>query len=348
MADVEQIELEPQDDEVAVPEAEAVTDETPESESAEGQESPDAGEPQIEATDTAELPAEPAEEAPESETEPFSFTADRRRFEVPGAQIVRFKEGDQTVEKIVMDRDAFARFVHPHIRDQSALSKRDAEHRRQIQALDPERNEQVIRAQSLIGSLEAVLKDEESLTGFLTNFNQNKELWALKAEKAVADARLTGYTTQESETQQATRLQETTEQVVQDIPAVLGGAAQFVTQNWQVPVDQRAMAAAQQQIAENIGAYYRYATAHDAQTYGVEEGQLIRDDDAVIKTVYRFASLLSQQNNAQAAKAKNQAVLGGGKKSPKTVSAKGSPGAAEKPKSFKNGDDWKRHMGLNT
>lgn len=348
MADVEQIELEPQDDEVTAPEAEAGTDETPESAGAEGQGSTDGGQPEVEAPGADELPAEPAEEAPESETEPFSFTADRRRFEVPGAQIVKFKDGDQTVEKIVMDRDAFTRFVQPNLRDQSALSKRDAEHRRQIQGLDPERNETVIRARALLGSLESVLKDEESLTGFLTNFNQNKELWALKAEKAVADAKLTGYTTQESEQQQATRLEETATQVTQDIPAVLGGAAQFVTQTWNVPVDQRALAAAQQQIAENIGAYYRYATAHDAQTHGVTEGALIRDDDAVIKTVYRFASLLSQQSNAQAAKTKNQAVLGGGKKSPKTVSAKGSPGAAEKPKSFKNKDEWKRHMGLNT
>jgi ribosomal protein S17E len=340
----------PQDADVeTAPELEADLSEAPEGASAEGPETtpPEQPEQGLEGAETT--PAEPPAEIPESETEPFGFTADRRRFEVPGAEIVRFKDDQgNPVEKIVMDRDAFARFVQPHLRDGSAVHKREIEYKRQIEALGPDRNETVIRARSLVASLEGVLKDEQSLTAFLQDFDRNKELWQLKADKAVSDARISGYTTQETEQQRSVRAEEEAAQVVQDIPAVMGGAAEFVSQNWNVSVDQRAIAAAQEHIAEHVGSYYRYATQQDADQFGVEVGQLIRDDDAVIRTVHRFATLLSSGKAAEDAKTKNAAALGGGKPAPKTVSAKGSPAPADKPRSFKSKDEWQRAMGLNT
>jgi hypothetical protein len=343
--------VEPQEqDEIEAPETEAADSDATESASADEVESPDEGQPEVEAPELAAEDAVPAqEETPEEpEVEAFGFTADRRRFEVPGAQVVRYKEDGQTVEKIVLDRDSWNRFIQPNLRDQAALQRRDADHRKQLEALDPEKNETVIRARALLGSLEGVLASEESLTAFLTDFERNKELWSLKAEKAVAEAKLNGFTTQQTQQQQTQQFEETAAQVAEDIPAVLGGAAEFVTSQWGVPVDQRAMQAAQQQISENIGAYYRYATKQDAEQFGVTEGQIIRDDDAVIRTVHRFATLLAQGNKVEAAKKTNQAALGEPKKAPKTVSAKGSPGAADKPKTFKNKDEWRAHMGLNT
>lgn len=332
-------------------EVEVATDEAPESASADEEQAPtEDGEPEVEAPEAdAEPPAEAApEESPEPDTEPFGFTADRRRFEVPGAAVVRYQENGQTVEKIVMDRDAWNRHVQPNLRDQSALSRRDADHRKQLAALDPEKNETVIRARALLGSLEGVLANEESLTSFLQDFDRNKELWQLKAEKAVSDAKLTGYTTQETEQQTQERYATEAAQIEGDIPQIVTGAAQWVTQNRGIEVDQRAIAAAQEQIAQNIGAYYRYATPLDAQTYGVEQGQLIRDDDAVVATIERFAKLVATPNKVEAVKKTNMAALSGGKAPPKTVSAKGSPGAADKPKTFKTKDEWRKHMGLNT
>lgn len=347
MADVD---TQPQEqEEVEAPETEAEAPEAPESASAEEPEPEPEGQAEEAAEPGDEPPAEPVAETPEEpETEPFGFTADRRRFEVPGAALVRFKENGQTVEKIVMDRDAWNRHIQPNLRDQAALQRREADFRKEKAALDPERNETVIRAKALLGSLEGVLANEETLTAFLQDFERNKELWQLKAEKAVSDAKLNGYTTQETEQQTQQRYASEAAQIESDIPEVVTGAAQWVTQNRGIEVDQRVLAAAQEQIANNVAAYYRYATPFDAQTYGVEQGSLIRDDDAVISTIERLAKLVAQPDKAQEAKKTNQIALSAGKKPPKTVSAKGSPGAADKPRTFKTKEEWMAYMGGNT
>lgn len=336
----------PQDD----VETATAPDETPQAPEAEGQE---AAAPEQDETVPEGEPESPETAAqtpePEPEYEPFSYTADKRRFDVEGAFIVKTKDKEgNPVEQIVMPRDSWNRLVQRQLRDPAAIGRKEAEYQKQIAALDPENHETTVRARALLSELEGVLKDEESLTNFLSNFQQNKELWTLKAEKAVHEARLKGYTTQEDTTRQAARDEEIAGQIVQDIPDFTQHAAEFVTTNWNVPVDPRALQAARQQISENIGAYYRYATANDAQQHGVTQGELIRDDDAVVRTIHRFATILASTNKVEDVKTKNQAALGGGKAAPKTVPAKGSPAAADKPKSFKTKEEWQAHMGLNT
>ena len=311
---------------------------------AEGDEA-EASDPEAEATPEPE----PSEEEPAYK--PFSFTADGKRVDVEGASLVDYLDSDGNAQtSVVLPREVWLRQVQPYLADRGAFAKKEADFKRQITELDPANNETVIRAQSLLDELSGVLDSEEKLTEFLENFDGNKELWKLRADAAASDARLKA-SDQRDSTEQSERDQTAAvERIEGDLPNAVRQIADVLKADHGVDVDDRALAAAADEIADNLGTYYRYATEADAEAYGVSVGEVVRDDDRFARTINRYGSLLSagseQQSKTDEARKKNLAALTK-KEVPPTVAATTTPAPAEKDREFKNAEEWRAAMGLN-
>ena len=295
--------------------------------------------------------AEPEPSTPERPVvQPFSFAADGKRVEVEGASVVEHPGPDgKPTRSVVIPLDAFQRRVQPYLADRGKFANKERDYQRQLAALSPDKNETVIRAQTMLDEFEKVLGSEDSLTAFLQNFEQNRELLKLKVENAATAAKLRAREEGEQHTQTEQDEQATVQQVQEDLPNGVRAAASVLKQHFSVDVPEAALNAAYAEINENLGVYYRRATQQDAEQYGVNVGQIIRDEGRIERTLYRFASLLTtgsaqQQMTTEAAK-RNQAALGDKKKPPPTVSAKGSAPPAERKVEIKSWDDFKERMG---
>ena len=354
--------LESQDTVVESPdEAEAEIESSPEEQiEAEQEVSTDEDAEHLEVSEEDEpLEAAAPEESPEPSqperpvSQPFSFTADRKRVDVDGASVVDFVDSDGNPQQsIVIPLEAFRRKVQPYLADRGSFANKEREYKRQLDALSPDKNEDVIRAKALLEEFDRVLSSEDTLTEFLENFNQNRELLRLKVDKAATEARLKARDEGDRFAQTEQEQEATIQRVYADVPDSIQRNAQALTEHYQVPVSARAIEAAQADIAENVGWYYRPATRQDAEQYGVTEGEIVRDDDRVLKTLYRYASLLNdgsvqQPKNTEAAK-KNAAALGSTKKPPPSVSAKGSAPPAKRTSEIQSWDDFKKVMGGHT
>lgn len=291
--------------------------------------------------------------APQSVVQPFSFAADGKRVEVEGASRVEFldPEGKPT-RSIVVPEDVWQRKIQPYLADRGAFANKERDYKRQLANLAPDKNETVIRAQAILDEFEKVLSTEESLTKFLEGFEQNRELLKLKVDKAATEAKLKARDDNEREVKTEHDTETTVQRVQSDVPDSIMGAAALLKQQYGVEVSEQALRAAHEEIMDNLGGYYRRATPEEAQQYGVGVGEVVRDNDRVLRTVHRFAALLNagseQKTKTEEAAKKNQAALGGTKKSPPpSVSAKGSAPPAERQSEIKSFEDFKRVMGGN-
>lgn len=351
-------------DEIESQDAVVETEEAPEEQAPEVEEaSADEESEHLEGTEEAPTEGEPPEEAaPEVEPEPsppekpvvqpFSFTADRKRVEVQGASVVEHPGPDgKPTRSIVIPLDAFQRHVQPYLADRGSFANKERDYQRQLAALSPDKNETVIRAQTILDEFEKVLGSEESLTGFLENFEHNRELLKLKVENAAVQAKLKARDDGEREVQSERDTETTVQRVQSDVPNVVQQAAAFVSQRTSMPVSPQALQAAYETIMENLPAFYRRATPQDAQlNQNITVGEIVRDDDKVISVVHRFAGLLNAGSEQKAktteAAKRNQAALGGTKKKPPpTIAAKGSAPPKESVTEIKSWEDFKAKMG---
>lgn len=306
--------------------------------------------------DAPQEEAAAAEESPEPSQpeqpvmQPFSFTADRKRVEVEGASVIEHPGPDgNPTRSIVIPEATWQRKVQPYLADRGTFANKERDYKRQLDALSPDKNETVIRAQTLLDEFEKVLSSEDTLAEFLENFGQNRELLKLKVEKAATEAKLRARDEGERVIRTEHEQEETIQRIYADVPSSIQQTAEALTTHYQVPVSPRAIAAAQADIAENLGLYYRPATEQDAAEYGVTVGEIVRDDDRVIRTLYRYASLLNdgsvQQSTTTEVAKKNAAALGNTKKPPPSVSAKGSPAPAKRSAEIKSWEEFKNRMG---
>lgn len=303
-------------------------------------------EPEEAAAEDSPEPSQPEQPS----LQPFAFTADRKRVEVEGASIVEHPDPDgNPTRSIVIPEATWQRKVQPYLADRGTFANKERDYKRQLDALSPDKNEDVIRAKAVLAEFEQILSTEENLTGFLENFDRNRELLNLKVDKAATEARLKAREDGERTVRSEQEREETVQRVYADVPNSVQRTAQILSTQYNVPVSPRALEAAQAEIAENVGAYYRLATEEDAQQYGVAVGEIVRDEDKVARTIYRFASLLNtgseQQTKTTEAAKKNAAALGTTKKPPPSVPAKGSASPAKQAPKIKSWEDFKSRMG---
>ncbi len=340
------------EEEVGAEEVEASGDDAAEDlevaeEGAEDEGEKEAPEPEAEAA-----AVEPGRSEEEPTHSPFSFKVDGRRVDVEGASLVDHPDVDgNPTQSVVIPRDVWNSKVQPYMADQGAFARKEADFRRQIADLDPTQNETVIRAQTLLDSFEEVLSSEEKLTEFLSNFDGNKELWGLRADKAAASARIKSSEERESADRSVRDEADASRQIESDLPGAVRQIADVLTTDHGMQVHDRALAAAADAIAENPGMYYHYATQAEADQYGVTVGEIVRDDDRVASTINRFNSLLSagseQQTKTDEAREKNRKALTK-KEVPPTIAAKGSPAPGESETEYGNKEDFMADMGFNT
>ena len=341
------------EDEVGAEEVEASGDDAAEDLEVAEEGAESGGEEEVTPEPEAEAAAvEPERSEEEPAYKPFSFTVDGRRVDVEGASLVDHPDVDGNMtQSVVVPRDVWQSKIQPYMADQGATAKKEADFKRQIADLDPTQNETVIRAQTLLDSFEEILSSEEKLTEFLSNFDGNKELWGLRADKAAANARIKAGDERESADRSVRDEAEASRQIESDLPGAVRQIADVLKDQHGMEVHDRALAAAADAIAENPGMYYHYATEAEAQQYGVTVGEIVRDDDRVASTINRFNSLLSagseQQSKTDEAREKNRKALTK-KDGPPTIAAKGPPALGESEKDYKDKEEFMADMGFNT
>lgn len=328
---------------------EATTDEP--TEHSEGAQEP---EPTEETPEAAASEVSPEPSPPEQPVvTPFSFAADGKRVEVEGASVVEHTGPDgKKVKSIVIPQDTFQRKIQPYLADRGSFAKKERDYQRKLADLSPDRNETVIRAQTILDEFDKVLSSEESLTQFLENFDRNREILRLKVENTATNAKLRAREAVENEGRQEQDAEATVQRVQADVPNIVRSAGAVLKADGIEP-SQQALEAAYAEIMDNLPAYYRRATPQDVQNHPeVTVGEIVRDDDKVLRTVYRFANLLhagtEQRTRTEEAAKKNQAALGKAKTLPPSVPAKGAPAPGKKDNPIKSWDDFKERMGGHT
>lgn len=288
----------------------------------------------------------PAEATPvAAKSRPFSFRADGSDVAVEGATV----RGDE----IVIPRDAWFRHVQPHLADRRGWERERSRMQSQLRTLDPERNEAVVRAQHLLGKLDAIQAalekgDEGPLVDLVNNFTQRFSVWrteaenealkrAVKSRDEVATAEQNEQELEQLLPQLAQGLLATVDNVLQADYKGLGFKSDDVASDlWelfergaQVFVDLRDPATAQARgVAPDI-----YVDTALVQRYLDRPARVIRERSAAMRS--------------KAAAAKQNAAVLAPKKGAPTVPAKGSPEAGGRdidPTKAKTKDEYEKSM----
>ena len=298
--------------------------------------------PEPEADDPAR-----SEQAQEQAGTPFSFRVSGRDVSVDGAGYYEHEDADgNPTASVVIPRDSWNRNVQPYLSDQSATAKRENELRQQIETLDPAKNETVVRAQALLDNFEDIISSEESLTEFLTNFDQNKELLKLKADLAARDATDGVRRSREEQQTNAQREAEVYEQIDTDIST----SATSVLDQLNLDISDETKRVIGEDLWNDRHAFYRYATEEDARLYGVTAGEVVCDTDRIAARIHSLTRAahagLGRTTKTEQARKTNKAVLDP-KDPPATVPASGSPAPGKKVKTYASKEEYEDDMGLN-
>lgn len=130
------------------------------------------------------IAAEPAEPAPDASGdpaaepagEPFTFKADGKQFEIPGA--MRYPEG------VYIPTEAVAR-LQEHLADRKSLNGRIRQLEQQVQTSDPERHPDVLKARAVMSRLNALMdQGPEAVAEWLDKLEQNRPILERDAEIA--------------------------------------------------------------------------------------------------------------------------------------------------------------------
>lgn len=331
----EEAEAAPEEDSEAEPE-EAATEPEPEPEAAEAE---------------AETEAEPTEETPpDRKTEPFAFKVDGTTYDVPGAAIVEHPDpSGQVTESIVIPKEAWNSHVRPRLADRNTWTRKEADYKRQIADLDPEKNETVIRAKQAIEGLQQVLDlPKDQFVAWVDNYQQNKDLLEQRIENQTLKARLEGREQKDQAQAQEEEDTRRAEVMVADLPQAIDTLAK--NSGLEIPPD--ALESLKQNMLMDASRFYFDAPENNDR--GWTPGELMRDDDAVLRQIALAAKLTGgrreQEERAEEAEEKNKAALGKDKKkkTPKTVPAKGAPSPGEEEVEINSMEDFKRWAGVNT
>ena len=326
------------------------SEEVPEQIEADEEASTGAEEEPLEAEE--EAPAEEAEAPPpepatsEEAGQPFSFRADGKGVDVPGAGIYDHVDAEgNPAQSLVIPADSWQRFIQPHLADRGAFAAERRNYEQQIEALDPSNNETVVRAQSLLDNFEQIISSPEALTEFLENFDQNKELLKLKADLASRSAQDELRTSREE--QQSSAEQQAA--VYQHIDTDIRESASAVFDALQLDVSDEHKQRIGERVWQRRHDFYRLATAEDAANHpGVTVGEVVFDTDLAADEMQYLASFAPAQNTeTEKARQKNKQALNK-QALPTTIPADGSPAPSkEKVVEYKTREEWEEAMGIN-
>ena len=302
-------------------------------------------EPEVEGEPVDTEPA-PSEASSEQAARPFSYKTYGKVVDVEGATLHEVQGPDgEPVDMLVMPKSAFDRHIHPNVVDKSEIRRRESQYQRQIADLQPERNETVIRAKTLIDAVSKALESQEAFEEFAVNFDRNKDQLALQVDNAIKDAKIRQRDDVDHEAnqeQEYTQLQET---LSTDLPA----SVDYITESLGVQAPPHILQQIKEYVGSNPGAFYQYATEDQAREYGVQVGSLVRRDDLLAKTIQSFLGVANassaQVKQTTEAAAKNKKALHP-KKAPPVVTAKGSAAPEKKQKEMSK-EEWREAMGLN-
>lgn len=128
--------------------------------------------------------------AAEPAGEPFTFKADGKQFEIPGA--VRYPEG------VYFPPESVAR-LQEHLADRRGLNGRIRQLEEQVQTRDPERHPEVLKAKALMSQLSTLMdQGPEAMAEWLDNLQQNRPVLEARAEAAALKQQLALHTERQS------------------------------------------------------------------------------------------------------------------------------------------------------
>jgi hypothetical protein len=294
----------------------------------------------------AETPEAPPDETPSEapKHEPFSFTADGGRVDVPGAVRVSHDDGAGNVtQSVVVPVDVWQRSIQPYLGNWGAREQR---YKDELAKLDPEKNPEVIRAKALIEKFDGLLDDPEAFAAFFDNFEANRDKLRLELENRALKARTEGYASSETQRETQERYEVVAAQIRGDLPARVDMVARQLGVD--LPADVR------DRLVEDMYADVDrlYFVAQEGNEWGIKAGEIAAADVAFAQRIQRAAQLIAygansvdqqRQDKKEAARQRNEKALNR-KKVPATVPAAGSAPSSgpEEPKieSWEDFEDW--------
>lgn len=314
-----------------------------EAEEAEPEAEPDAeGDPESLADDTGATEAEPGSEGEspspedaiaaeaeptetpetpvETEVRPFKFRADGAEVEVPIKGVK------------IEDEEAFRQSLQPYLANRASWDRERDRLRRQVEELDPERNEAVVRARTFMETMDPLLEAAEKgdtgpLYEWLEDVTKNSAVLRARAEAAVAKAQAEPIRRERDEQQQAQEWEER-------VPALKAGIRENAEKILGLDEFKGLGLKADDELVEEVWALFEQGapvfvevTEETQQRYGVPPGVYVNNQylQAHLRPTAKRLRADRQRREAAAAAAKaNDKALGKGqKKPPTTAPAKG-------------------------
>ena len=279
-------------------------------------------------TDSGAPAAEPA-------GEPFTFKADGKQFEIPGA--MRYPEG------VYFTPEAILR-LQENLADRKGLNDRIRQLENKVQVNDPERHPEVLRARALTQKLNELMdQGPEAMAEWLDNLQQNRPILEANAKAAALEAQLKRYTEQEqtqASEQEATAL-------VDQMDRTLNGHLDAILQDPEIAalgLDRNRLQARLYRLADAL-----FVEAdQDYPDAGVRKGDLAINLELLRAEVNDAAALVrqvrGQQDAQQKAKKANAPAVNAAAPPPVVAGTKtAAPRNGARP-TPKNRDEWEEQF----
>lgn len=283
-------------------------------------------------------PEASGESAAESAGEPFTFRADGKQFEIPGA--VRYPEG------VYIPPESIAK-LQEHLADRKGLNDRIRQLEQQAQNPDAEvvsRHPDVLRAKATLQKLNELMdQGPEAMAEWLDNLQQNRPILEANAKAAALEAQLrrftereSGETTERQATELAGQMDQTLtlhlDEVLRD-PAIAG-----------LNLDRNRLQVRLYRMAEQL-----FGEAdRDYRELGIRKGDLTINLELLRAEVNDAAALARQYQGQQTARNKarqaNAPAVNAGSPPPVVAGSKNAAPRDTGRKSPKNREEWEESM----
>lgn len=296
-------------------------------------------------TTVGDGPTETPDAPEETEPSPFTFRAYGQEFTIPDSQVVE-EDGQR---RVVMTEEAFQEHVQPRIQDPSAWERTRQKLERQVQELDPERNETVVWARTIKEVLDPLLKQAEKgetgpLFEWLDEAVKNSAVLQAQAERNVFKARAEAGETHRTEAELQAQLEEA-------IPVLKQGLHDNVSRLLEQD-DFKGLGFTADEVRDElwemfeagVPLFIEVSEQNQAQYPGYAPGNYVN-----LELVQRHLAPMAKRLRADrerrkaaadAEKANNAALGKGQKKAPTTAPAKGGPPPEKAEPEPETYDDW--------
>lgn len=288
------------------------------------------------ATGTPEsAPDASGESAAEPAGEPFTFRADGKSFEIPGA--VRYPEG------VYVPTEAVAK-LQEHLADRKGLNDRIRQLEAQVQERDPEKHPAVLRANAITAKINALMdQGPEAMAEWLDNLQQNRPILEAQAEAAALKKQLESYTTRESTAateEQATALADQMDQTLNQHLDVVLQDPEIAA----LGLDRNRLQVRLYRLAESL-----FGEAdRDYRELGIRKGDLTINLELLRSEVQDAAALVRQyrgeQQQKQKAKAVNAPAVNAAAPPPVVAGTRTAAPRDTGRKAPKNREEWEESM----